>query len=189
MSFHPLRQRRVAAAVACAAAFVAPLASAQAPPLKPGLWEVQSEREVNGQKTTSPANRMKSMPPETRARMEAMMKERGMALGPGGANRICMSKESLDSGQWQSQAQAAGCKTDYRTRTSSAWKWHASCPSMQSESDGEIAFLSPENYTVNVATTMTMHGEAKMSHMTMKGKWLGTDCGDLKPISPPKAKP
>jgi hypothetical protein len=47
-----------------------------APPIKPGLWQVHSEREVNGQKAPDASDRMKDMSPEKRARFEAMMKAR-----------------------------------------------------------------------------------------------------------------
>jgi hypothetical protein len=49
-----------------------------APPIKPGLWQVHSEREVNGQKAPDASDRMKNMSPEQRARFEAMMKARGI---------------------------------------------------------------------------------------------------------------
>jgi hypothetical protein len=34
-----------------------------APPIKPGLWQIHSEREVNGQKQPDASERMKSMSP------------------------------------------------------------------------------------------------------------------------------
>ncbi len=52
---------------------VARPAAAQSPPIKPGLWEVGSEREgVDGQERARAAERMKNMPPESRAKLDAM---------------------------------------------------------------------------------------------------------------------
>ena len=48
------------------------------PPIKPGLWQVHIEREVNGQKAPDMSERMKNMPPK-RAQIEAMMKQHGVA--------------------------------------------------------------------------------------------------------------
>lgn len=169
---------------ALAATLVPALASAQTPPIKPGLWEVHTEREVDGKKAAAPADRMKSLPPEARARMEAMMKERGIAMGDGGATRVCLTKESLASGMMQ--AEAAGCKTDYATRTSSVWKFHSSCPAMKVESDGEILFSGSESYTMTVASTLSSATPPRLSKTTMNGKWMGAACGDLQPLS---AKP
>ncbi len=57
-----------------------------APPIKPGLWQIHSEREVNGQKQPDASERMKNMTPEKRAQIEAMMKQHGVGRrrhGPG----------------------------------------------------------------------------------------------------------
>ncbi len=53
------------------------------PPIKPGLWQVHMEREVNGQKMPDMSERLKNMPPEKRAQFEAMMKQHGVGLGGG----------------------------------------------------------------------------------------------------------
>lgn len=155
-----------------------------APPIKPGLWEVQSERLVDGKPMPDMAQRMKDMPPEARARMEALMKARGSGIE--GGLKICHTKESLDQGRWH-DAQTR-CKTDFGTRTGSVWKWHSSCGEpTASETDGEVTFTNPENYTVKTSMTMTMKGQARTSQMTMTAKWLGSDCGAVKPFTPPAA--
>lgn len=155
-----------------------------APPIKPGLWQVRSEREVDGQKVQMPnmSERFKNMPPEARKQMEAMMKERGVDMGGGGDMRICLSKESVDPEQWQRQQ--GTCKTDYGSRSSSMWKWHTTCQEPASQTDGEARFTGPESYTVKTATTMTLQGETRTTRMTLDSKWLSPDCGDLKPVTP-----
>jgi hypothetical protein len=161
------------------------VAQAQAPPpIKPGLWQVRSEREVDGQKTQMPdvSERLKTLPPEARKQIEAMMKQRGVDMGGGGDMKICLSKDSLDPGQWQTQQ--GSCKTDYISRSGSMWKWHTSCREPASETDGEALFTGPESYTVKTATTMTIQGELKTTRMTLNSKWLGADCGDVKPVTP-----
>ena len=166
---------------ALAAALVSTLAAGQTPPIKPGLWEVHADREIDGKKMAPPADRLKNMPPAARAQMEATMKERGIAMGEGGATRICMTNGTLASGKLQ--AEAAGCKTDYATRTSSVWKFHSSCPALKLESDGDIVFSGGESYTMTVSSTISSMTPARLSKTTMNGKWLGASCGDLKPLS------
>lgn len=170
-----------AALAGLAAPAVAPLALAQSAPIKPGLWEVKAERESNGQKSAMTSERMQKLPPETRAKLDAAMKARGVAVGPGGVSRLCLSKASLDRGAWQRQS---GCKTDYGSLTGSSWKWHSVCSQLDSGSDGEAVFPNAETYAVKVTTTTKLHGETRISHMTMNAKWLGGDCGDLKPVEP-----
>jgi len=158
------------------------------PPIKPGLWQVQNEREIDGKKAPDVADHLKTMSPEARQRMEASMKLHGVDMSGGpGQMKMCMTRESLDQGKWQGEQ--TRCKTDFSTRSSSVWKWHSSCEQPPSTTDGEAAFASPESYTVKSSTTMTMQGQTRVSKMTLNAKWLGADCGDLKPITPQQLKP
>jgi Protein of unknown function (DUF3617) len=168
--------------MACAAG----LAQAQTPPpIKPGLWQVQTEREVDGQTAQMPdlSEHLKNLPPESRRQVEAMMKQRGVDVSAGGgAMRICMTNESLARDQWRGEQ--GNCKTDFRSRSGSAWRWHTSCQDPASETDGEASFPGPETYTVKTVTTMRAQGEPKTTRMMMTSKWLGADCEDVKPINP-----
>jgi hypothetical protein len=58
------------------------------------------------------------------------------------------------------------------------------CTEPQAVSEGEASFAGPENYTVKATTTMNRRGEPRTTRMTMTSKWLGADCGDVKPINP-----
>lgn len=179
-----IRWRVLGLVAACAA-----VAHAQtAPPIKPGLWQVQSERTLDGQKAPDMSQQMANMPPEARKQMEAMMKQRGMDISGGVNNmKMCMTREQLDEGRWRSDE--SNCKTDFITRTSSQWKWRSVCTQPPSESEGEANIASPERYTVKVSTVSKRKGEPHTSQMTMNAKWLGADCGDVKPFAPPPKQP
>jgi hypothetical protein len=173
----------------CLFAWGHPAAQAQtAPPVKPGLWQVQTQREVDGQIARMPdmSEHLKNMPPEQRKQLEAMMKQHGVDMSGGGMNdmKICLSKESVDPSQWQRNQ--GTCTTDYVTRTGTMWKWHTSCREPAAETDGEAHFTSTDSYTVKTATTMTVQGQTRTTRMTLNSKWLGPDCGDVKPVTPPK---
>jgi Protein of unknown function (DUF3617) len=153
------------------------------PPIKPGLWQVHIEREVNGQKVPDASERMKNMPPEKRAQIEAMMKSHGVAMG-GAGNQVCYTRESLEHSPWADVQ--TDCKPTFTTRSSSTWKWHTSCPKSGYEADGEANFIDPENYTVK-STSVSKIGDAdRKSITTITAKWQGSDCGSLKPLD---AKP
>lgn len=166
---------------ALASALAASIAAAQTPPIKPGLWEIRSERQIDGNAATAPTDAMKNMKPEARARVEAMMKQKGVAVGSGGANRVCFTKDTLDAGRWQN---STSCKTDYGARTASTWKWRSVCESSGTSVEGEALFANPENYTVSTTSKHAFRGETKTTVTTIKAHWLGADCGDLKPIEP-----
>jgi hypothetical protein len=166
-----------AAALAAGAVLSISMAHAQTPPVKPGLWEI---KQVGGEdRSAQMADRMKNLPPDKRAQIEAMMKERGVDLA-GGATHVCFDKDSMDVAQMDKQTT---CKTDFSSRTSSSWKWHSVCAQFKSESDGAAVFTNAENYTIHTTTTSSMSGQPKTTQRTMQAKWLGSDCGDLKPFS------
>jgi hypothetical protein len=173
---------RLAFALSTLAAAVSSAQAQTAPPIKPGLWEIKSEREVDGKKAPDPSDQMKNLPPDVRAKVEAMMKEKGVGMGEGGVNRVCLSRESLDQGHWQGQSD--NCKTEFTSRTSTSWKWRSVCTKPDSESDGEALFTSSENYTVKTNMKTKIQGQDRLSRMTIHAKWTGNNCGDIKPVQP-----
>jgi Protein of unknown function (DUF3617) len=174
----------IAALVVASATFAAQAQTTPPPPpIKPGLWQVQIDREVNGQKTPDMSERLKNMPPEKRAQFEAMMKQHGIGMG-GAANQICYTKEMLEHSPWADIQ--TDCKPTFSTRTSSVWKWHTTCPKSGYEADGEAIFADHENYTVKSTSVSKVGDKVRNSSTTMTGKWQSADCGDVKPLD---AKP
>ena len=168
----------------CAAAVLAMApawASAQTPPIKPGLWEVKSEGSVDGKKTAQPADRLQGLSPSVRAQVEASMKEKGVAMGPDGVSRMCFSRESMDPARW---GEVASCKTEDGARSKSSWKWHSVCTQPEMTIDGEAIFANPESFRIHTTTTMKRRDEVKTSQRTTQARWLSADCGDLKPFDP-----
>jgi hypothetical protein len=151
------------------------------PPIKPGLWQVHIDREVNGQKMPDMIERLKNMSPEKRAQFEAMMKQHGVETG-GAGSQVCYSRETLEHSPWADIQ--TDCRPTFSTRTSSAWKWHTTCPKSGYESDGEAIFTDPENYTVKSTSVSKFGDKVRNSSTTMTGKWLSSDCGNLKPLNP-----
>lgn len=154
---------------------VAISASGQVLPIKPGLWQVQREQDTNGQKSPDMSEMLKSMPPERRAQLEAAMKQRGIGV------KVCHTREMLDTSK--SANSLPDCKTTYSSRTNGSWKSHTSCAKDHVEIDSEMMISGPESYTVKSTSTFQSEGETNTTHMTMTGKWLSADCGDIKPLS------
>jgi len=173
---------RTALVLSTLAIVLSPVQAQTAPPIKPGLWEIRSEREIDGQKAPDPSEQMKNLPPEVRAKVEAMMKEKGIGAGEGGMNRVCLSRETLDQGQWQGQSD--NCKTEFTTRSASSWKWRSVCTKPDSESEGEARFTNNENYIVKTLMKTKVQGQDRLTRTTIQAKWAGGDCGDIKPVQP-----
>ena len=112
-----------------------------------------------------------------------MMKQHGIATdGSGTAKGLLYQGDSRsfrlgepgDRLQGRLSAVAAG----------SSWKWHTSCPKSGYEADGEADFLDSENYTVKSTSVSKMNDKVRNSSTTITAKWLGSDCGDVKPFEP-----
>jgi hypothetical protein len=58
--------------------------------------------------------------------------------------------------------------------------------SLTHEGDGEATFLYANNFTVKSTGVSTIGGKTRTSSTTRIGKWLGTDCGELKPMEAPR---
>ncbi len=177
-------------------------AAAQAqstPPMKPGLWQIRSERAMNGQTQPDMSERLKTMSPELRKRMEASMKQQGVdASGGPGQMKMCMpggggGGASLEQQDATAPTQQGRCKKEVTQQTSNSWKWRSVCTRPDSETVGEATFADAENYTVKSTTTTKLRGQARTTQMTTTAKWLSDDCGSVKPYSPmpppPSAKP
>jgi Protein of unknown function (DUF3617) len=161
------------------------------PPVKSGLWETRmSALDAAGHEIAPPEqSALSNMPPEVRARMAEAMKARGLSMpDASGANKVCFTKETFESGRWQEMSSEAGCATKYSTLSGATWKWHSSCTALKSESDGEVTFNSPESYRVKVTTTAPVMGKPNTSTRVIQAKWLGADCGDIKPFTHPGAR-
>lgn len=157
-----------------------------APPLKPGLWQVHTERSIDGKPAPDMGAQFQRMPPEARKRMEANMRQHGVQMLGEGNMRMCLTRESLGQGRWQGQQER--CKTELSARNGNTWTWKSTCSQPPVQSEGEATFQSPEAYTVKVNSTMQFQGRTQTSKMSLTGKWQGADCGDLQPLAPP-AKP
>lgn len=156
------------------------------PPIKPGLWHIQSERELDGKKMPDPADQFRNLPPQARQQMEAMLKQRGVETSGGGGIKICQTKETLSKQDWQ-QTTPTQCKTEVTSQTPQRWSWESVCSApMASTSKGETIFQSSEAYTANVKTVSDRGGKTQTMTMRMAGRWIGADCGDVKPILAPK---
>ncbi len=170
-----------------AAALALGTASAGAQSIKPGLWETTSKVGGNPEMDKAMAQmqqQMASMPPAQRKQMEDMLGKQGVAMGAGGMSaKACITREMIDRGEMQSQQQG-NCKTTITDKTSRSMKMNFTCANPASSGEGLYTFQGDSAYTMKV--TSTVKGAPKTTTIDASGKWLGSDCGTLKPMAVPK---
>ena len=177
--------------IAAALAVAATTAGAQN--LKPGLWEVTNKMQTaSGQMEAQMAQaqeQMAAMPPEQRKMMEEMMAQRGVKLGAGGPGsgmsaKICLTKEMVERNEVP--AQQGDCKTTQHARTGNTMKMSFVCTNPPSNGEGQVTFVGPDAYNMKMLVNTTVQGKPEKINMDGTGKWLGADCGSIKPMVMPK---
>ncbi len=175
-----------------AAAMLAFACASHAQTLKPGLWEITNKMQTGGgqmeQQMAQMQQQMANLPPDQRKMMEDMMAQRGVKMGPaagGGMSvKVCLTKEMVEKNEVP--AQQGDCKTTTQSRSGNTMKVAFSCANPPSSGEGQVVFVSPEAYTTKMAITANVQGRPEKMNMDGGGKWLGADCGSVKPLSMPK---
>jgi len=164
--------------------------------LKPGLWEVRIVKQVvDGRDTTAQLagasdklqQAMANMPPEQRARLEAMLKQRGGAQGSNGGFRICVTPEMAQRDKpivdKEGRCQPA---TASRNGNQTTYEFHCSNNGVTTSGKG-TAVASGDLITTHVdMTTHHPDGTTRVMQHDSEMKFLGSDCGDVKPPNMPK---
>lgn len=159
--------------------------------MKPGLWEMTSSLQNGGSEMTAAmANMQKqlaSMPPEQRKMMQDIMAKQGMQMSASGAGgmsiKMCLTQEMVDR-QEIGPKQQGDCTQTTSPRVGGTMKYSFKCTKPVSSGEGEVTFSSPEAYSMK----MKVVSAERTMDMQSTGKWLGANCGDIKPIKVPTAK-
>lgn len=173
--------------IVAALAVFASAAGAQS--LKPGLWEITNKMQSGSgqmeQQMAQMQQQMASMPPDQRKMIEEMMAKQGVKVGGGGMSvKVCMTKDMVERNELP--AQQGDCKTTQQSRTGNTMKMAFTCTNPPSSGEGHVTFASPEAYSMQMAVNTTVQGKPEKVNMDGSGKWLGADCGSIKPAAMPK---
>jgi len=168
--------------------------------LKPGLWEsrivkhVMDGRDMTSQMTGTMSqmqNNLSRLPPEKRAQLEAMMKDHGaLATGTAGTTKLCISPEM--AGRNKPIVEPEGrCQPTKIGQSGNHTTFEINCSTGGTVMTGKgESTATGDVITSRVdVSTRKAKGETHMMHSETEMKFLGADCGDVKPIPLPKAKP
>jgi hypothetical protein len=176
--------------VLAAAVLAAACLPAGAQSLKPGLWEINNKMKGSAEMDQAMAQmqqQLASMSSEQRQQMEAMMSQRGVRMAPsaGGGMTIqtCMTKEMADRNDVPMQD---GCTMTRQQRSGNTMKMAFNCTKPPSSGEGEFTFMGSEAYKSHMVVNTTAKGKPETMEMDGTGKWLGADCGSVKPRMMPK---
>ena len=174
----------------CAALAACAVHAQGANKLKPGLWETRTlKMTANGQDMLPMMkaaqehvrNAMASMPPDQRKQMQASMDVNGDPA----VQRMCVSAEMAksDEAMLPKQSEMPGCDKPKIEHSGNRTTFEVSCKvnggatvtKGESVADGDQISTKAEVVTTAGGVKQTMVTEAQM-------KFLGSNCGDLKPL-------
>lgn len=167
-------------------------ASAQS--IKPGLWQVTSTTPTGnvGNTRITPEHMalakdlLASMPAEQRKQMESAMANAGagdMQLTDNGVTlKQCISKEQ--AADYSSLIIREGNCTVQRTpAVAGVAKFDMRCTNPQATGNGTVRFQGDTGYALDMTTTANINGQSMTNKISATGKWLGADCGSIKPVA------
>ncbi len=169
-------------------ALLAAAGSAQAQKMKPGLWE-HSTAVKGGEMAAAMAGmqeQMARMSPDERKMMEQMMAQRGMSMpgaggGAGTTVRVCVTADQ--AARDEVPLAESQCKRTSLNRSGNTVRFTFTCEGERAASgEGQFTFVSATEQRGTVRMTRTRpQGQPETMEVQTTTKWLGADCGDVKP--------
>lgn len=167
--------------------------------LKPGLWEIKvvkqviDGRDMSAQMAAASAHmqqmqqEMANMPPEQRARMQAMLAQSGAGTSGDGGFRVCISPE-MAKRNVPIVDKEGHCQPATVTHSGNQTTYEFSCSSNGSTRTGKGEVTSSGDVITNRIdmTSHTASGATHVMHSESQMHYLGSDCGDVKPVDVPK---
>lgn len=183
----------IAMSVLTLAAVHAPNAAAQQVNIKPGLWQLdmtlpgQSKGNAMAGHVEQMKAQMASMPPEQRKKMEstlAQLEARGTEFTSDGLRtKHCITKENMANFDFLGKKGMESC-TQKTSPTADGMKVSMQCTRPQMKVDASMKRQSDKAYTFeSIATVPGPDGKPMTQKTSGSGKWLGSDCGEIKPAS------
>ncbi|WP_164557971.1 DUF3617 domain-containing protein [Massilia atriviolacea] len=184
------RLRPTAAVLVAAASCCGAPAFAQA--MKPGLWESTSKTtSQNPQLAQAMAEMQKqlaSMSPEQRKAMANMAGQSGAPQFDMNADgsvtiRMCVTQKMIDdAGGNYLGPQDGNCTHKKSPLAGGTQSFSYSCANPPSSGQGKVSFQGGTTYTSTVTMSSSATGQKETMVMEGRGKWLGANCGNVKPI-------
>lgn len=166
--------------------------AAHAQTMKPGLWEFKQTPQLDPARQAQMAQAqkaMESMPAEQRQMMEKMMASRGVNVSMSGGSitiKTCVTKEQAERNM-APVTHHGNCTQDVK-RSGSTIQTHFGCTDPASEGDATVTLRGNEGFTNDVTVRHQRQGKTEVTKVSGEGRWLGADCGDVKPMQSSQAK-
>jgi hypothetical protein len=161
-------------------------ANAPGPRIEAGLWEINMSLKSQTGKAEMAMREAQAyisrMPPEQRKQVEQMMAQQGVRLGDKSSSvQACISKEDAERGEIPQQA--GECTQQVLEKNASSMKVKFNCATNPPASgEAVVDFQSPTAYTSRGIVDTVVLGQNERVTVDQTGRWLGADCGNVRPL-------
>ncbi|MBC3919804.1 DUF3617 domain-containing protein [Undibacterium sp. CY18W] len=149
--------------------------------MKPGLWEMTMKSDA--------MKAMPKIPPEQLEKMKQMgIKMPDMQNGAM-VHKVCFTKEMVDQDKPPSGGREQQCQNKNFSRSGNSYSSEIVCDMPEMKGTGNVkGSFTPDSLTSVYDFKGVSHGQPVSQHMETTGKWVGSDCGDVKPPVMPQKK-
>lgn len=147
-----------------------------------GLWQLTTHAQVSGVLPPQLQQRLQSMPPAERARIQAAMQSAMAAAQREHVFKECMTAKRLSHGFGGGEP-SAQCHSKLVSNTRTDFEYHKVCTAQNGPGHTETArfhMVDPHHVAGTVDVVQTDGSHAMTVHETVDGKWLGSSCGAVK---------
>lgn len=161
-------------------------AAASAQTMKPGLWEMKQTPQMDPARQAQMAKAqkaMENMPPAQKQMMQDMMAKKGVSMDfAGGVITVksCITAEQA-ARNLTPHADQGRCTHDVK-RSGNVISNHFSCTEPASEGESTVTLQGDTGFTSQVTMTHQRAGKPETMTVSGEGHWLGSDCGNIKPM-------
>lgn len=155
------------------------LQAQEAKDIKPGLWEIQHKAVVDGQELPDMNEMLAQVPPEMRGQVEAMMAKNGAGTTGKGVT-TCITAEQIAKQEYGGDPKSK-CKVSDVKHEGNTTHMKMQCSEPKGQGETSITHLSPESWISTTKMTIEESGSSHTVNSDSTAKWLGADCGAVKP--------
>lgn len=166
-------------------ALIAAASSVSAQTMKPGLWEMKQQPQLDAKRQAQMDQAQKqlaTLPAEQRAMLEQMMAKNGLKVDIAGGSitlKACVSKEQAENNK--PPISDKGSCTSSSTRSGNVIHARFSCSNPASEGESDVTLTGSDSFSTQTRVTTQRDGRSETINVSGSGRWLGSDCGGLQP--------
>jgi hypothetical protein len=161
-------------------------------PVKPGLWELSSKIASTDAATQSTLTQIQqqlaNMDPQQRQALQQMLQKNGVQLDIGAngdlRTRMCVTREMAE--RRELPVQQGECTQQTTPLSATRVKVSFACTRPRASGEGEVTMDSDTRYRARMHVKSDERNQS--ANMDVSGQWLSADCGNVRPVSIPRAQ-